>query len=201
MRYVIMADGKMRRWYTQCDTPKHLQLIGTETLLQRIVRQVHEADAQAEVLITSHDSRYDVKGARRYEPENNVLEIDRFTWELIEDNVCFLYGDTFYTDEAIRKICTVQDKELHFVGNRQCIVALKVFRAEVMRREVTHVRELFQTGQIHDCRGWQVYQSFLNLPFDKIEIGEHFTLLGDNTQGFNTIDEYRAFLNKYMAEG
>ena len=91
MKYIIMADGKGTRWQNYNDIPKHFIEINGETLLARTVRLLRQGDPGCEVIITSHDPRYEVEGARRYEPKNNHLEIDRFTEELIEDNVCFLY--------------------------------------------------------------------------------------------------------------
>ena len=73
MRYIIMADGKGTRWQNYNDIPKHFIEIGGETLLGRTVRLLNEGDEAADVIITSHDPRYEVPGARRYEPLNNVL--------------------------------------------------------------------------------------------------------------------------------
>ena len=101
MKYIIMADGKGTRWQNYNDIPKHLIEIGGETLLGRTVRLLKEGDPDGQVIITSHDSRYELPGAQRYEPKNNHLEIDRFTEELIEDQICFLYGDTFYSESAM----------------------------------------------------------------------------------------------------
>ena len=126
MKYIIMADGKGSRWNNYKDIPKHFIEIGGETLLKRTVRLLKEADPVCEVIITSHDPRYQVEGARRYEPKNNVLEIDRFTAELIEDNVCFLYGDTYYAESAIHSIVETQAEDLLFFGNEKSIVAIKV---------------------------------------------------------------------------
>ena len=46
-----------------------------ETVISRVVRLIREFDKEADVIITSHDPRYEIEGARRYEPQNNVLEI------------------------------------------------------------------------------------------------------------------------------
>lgn len=192
MRYIIMADGKMSRWRAESDTPKHLLQVDGETLLSRLVRQL-DAGAGDEVIITSHDPRYEVPGARRYEPRNNQLEIGRFTWELIEDDCCFLYGDTYYTDEAVRAIRAMHTDRLHFFGNRRSIVAVLVGQAELLRSHIRRVTELYLTGEIDDCRGWQVYQSYTGLPFGVRTVGPAYTLLTDGTQGFNTVAEYQAF--------
>ena len=91
MLYIIMADGKGLRWNNYNDIPKHLITIDGESLLSRTVRLIKEREPEAEIVITSHNPQYEIDGARRYEPKNNVLEIDRFTAELIDDNICFLY--------------------------------------------------------------------------------------------------------------
>ena len=93
MRYVIMANGKGSRWNNYEGIPKHLISIGGETLLQRTTRLVHSFDSQAEVIITSRNPDCVAEGARRYEPLRSQREIDRFCVELIQDGVCFLYGD------------------------------------------------------------------------------------------------------------
>ena len=97
MKYIIMADGKGTRWNNYGNTTKHLYEINGESLLARTVRLLRENNV-SDIIITSHNPKYEIDGAKRYEPKNNVLEIDRFTYELIEDDVCFLYGDTFYTE-------------------------------------------------------------------------------------------------------
>ena len=71
MKYIIMADGKGTRWNNYHNIPKHLIESGGETLLARTVRLLRENDARADIVITSHDPRYEVPGARRYEPQNN----------------------------------------------------------------------------------------------------------------------------------
>ena len=80
--------------------PKHFAQVKGEELIARTVRILHGEISGVEIIVTSHDERYEFPGSRRYEPLNNIYEIDRFTRELITENMCFLYGDTFYTEEA-----------------------------------------------------------------------------------------------------
>ena len=190
MKYIIMADGKGTRWNNYHNIPKHLIEIGGETLLARTVRLLRENDALADIVITSHDPRYEVPGARRYEPRHNHLEIDRFTEELIENDACFLYGDTFYSEQVIKKIVQTPAEKLLFFGNERSIVAIKVVDGALFRQHVNRVRELFLAGKIEKCIGWQVYQSFLNLPFGEKKIDTKFILLKDGTEDFNSPEDY-----------
>ena len=189
MKYIIMADGKGTRWQNYNDIPKHFIEIGGETLLGRTVRLLNEGDREAEVIITSHDPRYEVPGARRYEPLNNVLEIDRFTEELIADDVCFLYGDTYYSQAAMDTILGTATDDMIFFGNERSIVAIKVKDGELFRSHVDNVRRLYLAGEIEKCIGWQVYQSFTGLPFGEKKIGPKYIVLEDGTEDFNSPED------------
>ena len=190
MKYIIMADGKGTRWQNYNDIPKHFIEINGETLLARTVRLLRQGDPGCEVIITSHDPRYEVEGATRYEPVNNHLEIDRFTEELIADNVCFLYGDTYYSDDAADIIINTEAEDILFFGNQRSIVAVKVADGELFRSHVDRVRQLFIEGKIEKCIGWQVYQSFTGLPFGEKKIESKYIILEDSTEDFNSPEDY-----------
>lgn len=190
MKYIIMCDGKGTRWKNYKDIPKHFVKINGEPLIKRTVRQLNERENNCEIIITSHDKRYEIEGSTRYEPLNNVLEIDRFTEELIDDNICFLYGDTYYPDEVIDSIISEKASDILFFGNAKSIVAVKIKDGKLFKKHVSRVRKLFLDGKIKNCKGWQVYQSFVGLEFDKKQIGEKFVLVNKDTIDFNTPKEY-----------
>ena len=185
-----MADGKGSRWNNYKNIPKHLVEVEGEVLLERTVRLINKLDPSSKVIITSHDKRYEFEGSTRYEPKNNILEIDRFTYELIEDNMCFLYGDTYYTEETMEKIINTDTDELLFFGNNKSIVAIKVKDSEVFKENINKVKELFLKNKIKNCKGWQVYQSYQNLEFDKKQIGDRFVVVDEKTIDYNTPEEY-----------
>ena len=64
MKYVIMAGGPATRWKNYQNTTKHLIKIGNENLLERIVRQLKENNAE-EIYIISDNPLYEVEGATR----------------------------------------------------------------------------------------------------------------------------------------
>jgi len=199
MKYIIMADGKGVRWNNYNGIPKHLVKVNGEILIERTVKQLNNFDKNADVIITSHDNRYEFNGSKRYEPLNNSIEIDRFTFELIEDNICFLYGDTYYTDEAIKTIINSPAEDILFFGNAKSIVAVKVKDSKMFKNHILRVKELFLQNKIKDCKGWQVYQSFQNLEFDIKVIKDKYIMIDDNTEDYNTPDEYNKFLKKDKA--
>jgi choline kinase len=184
-----MADGKGLRWGYYNNMPKHLIKINEETLLERTVRLIKVNDLSGKIIITSHDPRYEVAGAIRHEPKNNILEIDRFTQELIEDNTCFLYGDTYYSEKAMNKIFTAKTKDILFFGTKEKIIAIKIANAHLFKEHVDRVKALYLNRKIKNCIGWQVYQSFVHLPFDKKIIADKYILIDDETCDFNSPEE------------
>lgn len=192
-RFVIMADGKGTRWANYMGVPKHLVEIDGEPIIGRTVRLLNEMmDGKCEVIITSHDERYEFEGSRRHEPLNNNLEIDRFTQELIADNTCFLYGDTYYTEEALREILDTENEDVLFFGNAKSIVAINVRNSALFEKHVNNVRQLFLDGKIDRCVGWQVYQSITGQDFSKkAEMVGRFVILDSRTNDINTPEEYK----------
>lgn len=188
-----MADGKGTRWANYMGIPKHLVEINGEPIIARTVRLLNEMmDGECEVIITSHDERYEFEGSRRHEPLNNNLEIDRFTQELIADNTCFLYGDTYYTEEALEQILEAEIDDILFFGNTKSIVAIDVKDSAFFEKHVSNVRQLFIEGKIEKCVGWQVYQSITGQDFSKkAELGDKFVVLDAKTTDINTPEEYK----------
>lgn len=192
MIFVIMADGKESRWHNYLGVSKHFAQINGEPLIHRTVRLLHSlAPLDSQFIVTSHDENYQFQFCTRYEPLNNVLEIDRFTEELIDDDVCFLYGDTFYTSSSIKSIIETNSDHTLFFGNPKSIVAIKIVNGLEFKFHKHRVRELFLQGRISQCKGWQVYQSFtdqdLLLP---PQIKDYFVTLDEHTVDINSSDDY-----------
>lgn len=192
-----MADGQGTRWNNYMGVPKHLALVDGEPVLGRTVRLLREvaaeaADQEPEIIITSHDERYEFEGATRHEPKNNIYEIDRFTTELVCDDMCFLYGDTVYDKEVLAEIAASDAEDILFYGNRKSVVAVRIGDAKLFRKHFERVRNLFIDGIIEKCKGWQIYQSVTGQDLrEKPVIGEKFVLVDEHTTDINTPEEYR----------
>ncbi len=192
MRFVIMADGRGTRWNNYMGVPKHLALVDGEPVLGRTVRLLGEVAPGSEVIITSHDERYEFEGAVRHEPENNVYEIDRFTSELVCDDMCFLYGDTIYDRAVLADIAASQPEDILFYGNSKSVVAVRIGDADLFRKHFDRVRELYLDGKIEKCKGWQIYQSVTGQDLrEKPVIGDKFVVVDEQTTDINTPEEYR----------
>ena len=195
MRYVIMADGNGTRWQSR-GLPKHLVPAGDVALLVRTVRLLHQHGVDADdIIITSHDPRYAIDGATLYAPVNNHREIDRFTAELICDNMCFLYGDTYYSQAAMRVIVESTTDGVVFLGTRNSIVAIKIASSAQFLQGLVLVEQAIANGQLHDGKGWHVYRAMHGIAWDAPEIGPDFIFIEDLTRDINTWDDYQGLLS------
>ena len=191
LKYIIMADGKGKRWKNFNGLPKHLVPIEGKPMIVRTIEQIRHIDPESEIIITSHNKAYDFPGATRYEPRDNHMEIDRFTEELIDDDICFLYGDTFYTEDCLLKISESDLGKVTFFGNEKSIVAIKIRDGEEFRQHKKKVKELYLDGKIENCIGWQVYQSYAGLVIgNEKKIGDYFIHISRETFDINTPEDY-----------
>lgn len=200
VRYVVMANGKGSRWGDHLGIPKQLIEIHGETLLARIARQVAQLDPEAEIIISSSDPRHNTPGARRYAPLRNEIELDRFVEELLIDDTCFLYGDTFYTDTAIRQIIRSGPQPIIFFGDSRSIAGVSCNDAKLMLSHLQKVREYYLSGKLDDCIGWQVYQSYTGQLFQRLKVGSEYRDLSGGVAGFNSPEDLRDFIDSLDQE-
>ncbi|MGO1590537.1 MAG: NTP transferase domain-containing protein [Ancrocorticia sp.] len=201
-RYVIMANGNGTRWKGYLGTPKHLLTIDGETLLTRIVRQIREREPGAEVYVSAENPQYETPGAIRHAPQRKEIELDRFVPELLCDGVCFLYGDTFYTDDAMDTIMAGMDESMQFFATQRSIVAVKTEDADLMSKHLENVRTQYTSGRITRCKGWQVYRSYKGQPLDGLGAAdEGLILIEDETGDFNRPEDLQRFAAARTQDG
>ena len=200
MTYIIMADGKERRWKNHQGIHKWEIRIGQQTLLERTCSILRRMDPTARIYITSHNPALQIEGAIRHEPENNLLEVDRFTRELIKPDVCFLYGDSYYSEESLACIMQQQTGSVLVFGNSRKIFAIKIADADLFLHHMDRVRDLFLREQIRECIGWEVYHAIQGMPLESREIGKGFICLDAQTRDFNTPEDWDAYQAEHKIE-
>ncbi len=102
---IVLAAGEGKRWNNYTGVPKHLISIDGETLIERTVRQVQSYADKVYVVGSSSSSAYQLKNAELFisNQEYIPLEIHKFTSSrgLWSEQTLLLFGDVYYTDEAI----------------------------------------------------------------------------------------------------
>lgn len=193
MEYIIMCAGKGTRWNNYKGVPKHLIEINGETLIGRTTRILKENNI--DYIITTEDERYREYGKIRPQTFKDC-EVDRFE-ETNDEEVCYLYGDVYYTEEALKTIINTSTDEILFFGSKYEIFGVKVVDKDLFFKHQKRVKELYLKGEINRCIGWEVYRSLNDIPFNIHEIKDRFYLIEDGTDDIDYPDDYENFIKKY----
>lgn len=191
MKYIIMADGKGTRWNNYDNHSKHLCVINGETIIGRTVRLLNEMGI-SDVIITSHNPEMEFEGATRYEPKDNNAEIDRFTYEFLDEEVTFLYGDTYYNEDALHKIIEAKTDDILFFATSTSIVGVKVINHVQFKQYIDYIKEQQIVG-----KGWTVYQLSNGLPIGSKEPRENLIAVSEETFDIDSPSEYKSLKKIY----
>ena len=109
MIYIIMCGGQ----YQDFEIPKQLTVINGERLVDRTIRLLRESGVE-QVYISSNDKRFEDCDAPTLHHPNSYKVIDGvqegywldafYPYLKPSDTVCFMFGDVYYTEDAIRTI-------------------------------------------------------------------------------------------------
>ena len=112
MKYIIMCGGE----YEKFQTPKHLSIVKGERLVERTIRLLKENGIE-DIAISSNSPLFDGLGVPRLEHNNTYKQINGTqegywldAYYPMQDPVCYLYGDVYYTKQAIKTIIDNKDK-------------------------------------------------------------------------------------------
>lgn len=190
--YIIMCAGKGTRWNNHMGVPKHLIEINGETLLGRTTRLLKERNI--EYIITSEDERYKQYG-KTIPQSYHHGEIDRFE-PFNDKEIIYLYGDVYYTEEAIDTIINTEANDVLFFGSSQEIFAIKIKDRRLFYKHKDKVKRLYLKKLIPRCIGWEVYRSINNIPFIEHKITNRYVLIEDETDDIDYPADYEKFIKE-----
>ena len=191
MKYVIMAAGAGTRWNNYLGIPKHLIEINGETLLGRTTRLLKE-NGITNYVITTSDPRYAQYGPTTPQTKHDG-EIDRFEESVVDGPVCYLYGDVYYSENAIKTIVATETDNIQFFGGEWEIYAIKVNNLELFFKHKERVKRLYLTKIIDRCIGWEVYRSLHNISLKEHKITDDYIFIKDETDDIDYPTDYENF--------
>lgn len=208
MKYIILADCSIG-----FDIPRQLTEINGERLIERTIRLLKENNVN-DIIITSHDSRFDNLGAVRYEPKNNYYIphktdykrnkgywLNAFPIELINEPVTFLFGDVYYSEDSIKKIvnektdstlffCTYQNKDKRYIKKHDEPLGYKVVDYELFKRHIEIVKKLKDKGLcVREPIVWELYRSINNLNVNEHKLGNNVYVINDESCDIDSFND------------
>lgn len=118
MKYILMCGGN----YKDFEIPKQLSIVKGERIVDRTIRLLREHGA-TDIYISSNNPMFDSCDAIRLEnKENNfTLKEGKTTGHWLDafypvnEEVCYIFGDVYFTEEAIKTIVNYKtDKNILF---------------------------------------------------------------------------------------
>jgi CTP:phosphocholine cytidylyltransferase-like protein len=171
MRIIIAAGGKAERWKNYRNTPKHLLKIEGEVLLERTIRQFKKYTD--DIIIISNED-YIFAGTQLEKP----LEGDWYDFGKIysshhlwsNDKTFIVYGDVYFTDEAVEKIMTSEGDYKFFLRSSASKLTYKkygeVFGIAFLGNMNDKIKENIETLISQKKKGagtWELYYYMHNI--------------------------------------
>jgi len=208
MKYIIMAGGNYK---DQFDTPKPLLKIDGEILIERTIRLLRENDIN-DIAISTNIDAYNYLGVeilrQKHEyihdnPETNLKSNGCWlnAYYLMDKPCCYLHGDVYWSEEAIKKIIDIPVENTMFlcIPDRQDgrkgynikgrePLGYKVQNNKMFNDAVNEMKQMIDEGKFKkDPISWHLYRKLNNIEMTYEGFGNDiFKTKGD----YMTIEDY-----------
>lgn len=120
MKYIIMCGGDYRKW----ETPRHLTVINGEEIVARTIRLLQENGVE-DIAISSNNDVFEKFGVPvlRHENKYDVRGYNDFdghwynAFYPMEEPVCYVFGDVYFSPEAIKTIVETETTDIQFFAS------------------------------------------------------------------------------------
>lgn len=187
-KYILMCGGEYNdRW----ETPKQLNKIGDETIVERTIRQLRE-NGIVDIVISSNNPVFEQFGIPVLHHENNYgtggLWVEGFY--PMDTPVCYIFGDVVFSPEAIKTIVANNTEDVEFFASAPPFspryvkewaepFAFKVSNTEHFKASIAKTIELkdrFGRSPI----AWELWQVIKDTPLDHIDY-TNYVVINDYT--------------------
>ena len=194
MKYIILASSNDKTF----DIPRQLVEINGEPLLKRTIRLLKENGIE-NIILTGKDKRYKELGVKLYSSEKNDYDyinhtgywLNAFDFELMNEPVCFIWGDVYFSENAIKTIvetptnstvffCSYNNDNEYYIKHHDEPLAYKVVDTDLFKEHIERVKKLYDEGKT--CRHpivWEVYRSIHGQDINTHEMTTDFVAIND----------------------
>lgn len=215
-RIIIIASGEATRWGNHLGVSKHMIPINGKPLLQDTVDKFKAALPEAEIIIASN-YLYPISKCIREEVVINSdnYDCDKFInsshlWNR-RGNTIILYGDVFFTHEAVKRILSTHrigysfDFFSRFAGSQftgkpygeNFAIVFGHLMNDTMRQALLDNVEYSRNNSGARSGGWEWYRRLVGIPLDEHRITTNFVEIDDFTEDFDTPADFDTWLKNY----
>ena len=216
MKYIILCGGAYK-----CSDPKHFpKVFDDERIIDRTIRLLKENGVE-DIAISTNNDAFASCGVPLLKNENNkwddrVKDKEKRGYWLdayypYEDSCVYIYGDVFFTEEAISKIVETANNEKEkniLFGSAIALNKLHKNWGEpfayivndmpTFRAGIEAVKKLQDDGKlIREAITWELYRYLNNLDVNIHEVSEDtFYVIDDATDDLDSIEKVELILAK-----
>lgn len=204
MKYIIMCGGD---YHT--DRPKQLREVYGMTLVERTITLLRGMSVE-DIAISSNDPRFEKFGVPVLNHKNNFGNGGHWLEAFYPMNkpCCYLFGDVFYSHNAIRTIVETETDSIEFFASAPPFnpfylkrwaepFAFKVVDTRRFRACVNVAIDLAEKEKFNrEPIAWELWQVIKGTQLNVINY-TNYTAINDYTTDFDTDDEYRDFMSQF----
>jgi choline kinase len=201
MRYVILAKGGHEGF----KEPRQLSVINGERILDRTIRLLKENGIGSKDIIVTGNYK-DLGDVIVYDPLDNDFDyntesgywLNAFSNEFLIEPVCFIWGDVYFSENAIKTIvntdtdstlffCSYQNKSHRYIKEWDEPFAYKVIDTELFKKHIDIVKDLYDKGKTNRHPiVWELYRSINGIDVNKHELNDNVVIINDITCDIDT---------------
>jgi hypothetical protein len=223
-KVIIIASGQGSRWTNHNNVPKHLaRVFNNETLLERAVRLWTLAGAEDISIVTENENEgYIIPGSKVEKPNNSMTSSIGGTKKFLdsahlwnkEGRTIVLYGDVFWTWNAIKTIVEYPEREWRlfarpdasrYTGTTWGECFAQSFYPEHQSDHMNKlllVESLYDSGVMDRAGGWEHYRAMCGLKGKDIRTAkaknhpEKMIIIDDLTDDIDNPQDYARLVAK-----
>ncbi len=209
-KFIIACAGKASRWNNYMNTRKHMIEIEGEQILDRTVRLIRDRIPTAEVTIVAFEECYQRENTTLWIPPmgQTVEHYDLpaiYTTAVIWNDygrTVLLFGDIYFTDEAMDKICYDMNTDWNFYGRAEASVVTgspygELWGLSFYPEYINTIDGALGTlcnwwynRKIERFKHWELYRYMNGIHPDDHRITNHFVEINDWTEDFDYPEDY-----------
>lgn len=215
IRVIIIAAGKETRWNKYKGISKHFIEIDGEPIIKRTVRLAKQYTD--DIYVVGKDKRYNIPDSKLFIPKFNKYnyDADKFLnseelWNT-EGRTVVLYGDVYFTDQAMKSIMEYEGREWKLFGRfeksditgtpyGECF-AQSFYPEDIKKHKLAllYIADLKSRNKIIRCGGWEHYRVMSNNGEygPRVKKDEYFFEIDDWTDDFDSPQDYEVWLSRY----
>lgn len=182
MRYILMCGGNYSTYWTK---PRHLSKVDGEVLVERTIRLLKKNGIEDISISTNYDD-FEYLGVPLLKHENNYRtegkEVKGYWCDAFyptNEPVCYLFGDVYFSEEAIKTIVETETDDIEFFASKPPFdknypknhvepFALKVVNTKHLKEAIEKTKQYEDEGKFwRKPIMWELWTIIKDVPLQK----------------------------------